>query len=105
MIAQDDSDPVRLVCARQAQPAPGVAAGLGITLRTSAGIPPRLKRLDRKDGLPPLPHVDVCRHAGGDPKSPALKQLRRTVTEHALVELAGKREERGQVHLANNQGK
>jgi len=41
-------------------------------------------------GLPPLPHVDVCLHAGGDRKSPALKQLRRTVTGHALVELAGK---------------
>jgi hypothetical protein len=37
-----------------------------------------------------LPHVDVCLHAGGDPKSPALKQLRRTVIGHALVELAGK---------------
>ena len=94
MITQDDSDPIRLVC-----------AGLGITLRTSAGIPPRLKRLDRKDGLPPLPHVDVCLHAGGAPESAALGELRRTVTEHAQVELAGKREERGQVHLANNQGK
>ena len=90
MITQDDSDPIRLVCAGQAQPAPGVASGLGITLRTSAGIPPHLKRLDRKYGLPPLPHVDVYLHAGGDPKSPALKQLRRTVTGHALVELAGK---------------
>jgi DNA-binding transcriptional LysR family regulator len=83
----------------------GVAAGLGITLRTSAGIPPHLKRLDRKDGLPPLPHVDVCLHAGGAPESAALGELRRTVTEHAQVELAGKREERGQVHLANNRGK
>ncbi|MHB1056304.1 MAG: LysR substrate-binding domain-containing protein [Rhodanobacter sp.] len=69
----------------------GVAAGLGITLRTSAGIPPRLIRLDGRHGLPPLPRVDVCLHAGGDPASPALKQLRRTVTEQALAELAGKK--------------
>ena len=66
----------------------GVAAGLGITLRTRAGIPAQLKRLDGKYGLPPLPRVDVCLHAAGDPESPALKQLRRTVTEHMLVELA-----------------
>lgn len=70
----------------------GVAAGLGITLRTSAGIPPQLKRLDGKFGLPPLPRVDVRLHAGGDPASPALRQLRRTVTEHALVELVGNKE-------------
>lgn len=70
----------------------GVAAGLGITLRTSAGIPPQLKRLDGKYGLPPLPRVDVCLHAGGDPASPALMHLRRTVTEHALVELAQKKQ-------------
>ncbi|HET7415150.1 MAG TPA: LysR substrate-binding domain-containing protein [Arthrobacter sp.] len=69
----------------------GVAAGLGITLRTSAGIPPKLIRMDGKYGLPPLPRVDVCLHAGGDPASPALRQLRHTVAEHALVELAGKK--------------
>jgi hypothetical protein len=38
-----------------------------------------------------LPRVDVCLHAGGDPASPAPRQLRRTATEHALVELAGKK--------------
>ena len=37
---------------------------------------------------------DGWMHAGGDPESPALKQLRRTVTEHALVELAGKKKKR-----------
>src|SRR5579875_3348287 len=35
--------------------------------------------------------VDVCLHAGGDPESSALRQLRRTMTEHALMELAEKR--------------
>jgi DNA-binding transcriptional LysR family regulator len=68
----------------------GVAAGLGITLRTSAGIPPGLTRLDGRHGLPPLPRVDICLHGGGDPASPALRQLRRSVTEHALAQLAGK---------------
>ncbi|MCP1374709.1 LysR substrate-binding domain-containing protein [Dyella lutea] len=68
----------------------GVAAGLGITLRTSAGIPPGLSRLDGRHGLPPLPDVDVCLH-GGNVASPALGQLRRTVAERALAELGGKR--------------
>jgi len=68
----------------------GVAAGLGITLRTSAGIPPGLTRLDGRHGLPPLPRVDVCLHGDTDLASPALKQLHRTVTEHALAELSGK---------------
>lgn len=68
----------------------GVAAGLGITLRTSAGIPSGLTRLDGRHGLPPLPRVDVCLHGNTGSASPALKQLRRTVTEHALAELAGR---------------
>jgi DNA-binding transcriptional LysR family regulator len=68
----------------------GVAAGLGITLRTSAGIPPGLTRLDGRHGLPPLPRVDICLHGAGDPASPGLGQLRRTVTEQALAQLAGK---------------
>src|SRR6185312_16507006 len=58
------------------------------------GLPPQLKRLDGKLGLPPMPRVDVCLHAGGDPESLALKQLRRTATEHALVELAGNKRAR-----------
>src|SRR5690348_5097699 len=33
----------------------------------------------------------VAPGTGGDPESPALKQLRRTVAEHALAELAGAR--------------
>lgn len=48
----------------------------------------KLKRLNGKYGLPPLPHANVRLHAGCDPGSLTLKQLRRTVTEHALVELA-----------------
>ena len=55
------------------------------------GFLPQLKWLTGKYGLPPLPRVDVCLHAGGDPESPALKRVRRTVTEYVLVEPAGKR--------------
>jgi DNA-binding transcriptional LysR family regulator len=66
----------------------GVAAGLGITLRTSAGIPPQLMRLDERHGLPPLPSVDVCLHAAHGEASPALTHLRRAVTEQALAHFA-----------------
>jgi len=58
------------------------------------GFPPQLKRLDGKYGLPPLPRAEVCLHAGGDPESSALRQLRHTVTEHAMVELVGKKRTR-----------
>ena len=61
----------------------GVSAGLGITLRTAAGLPSSLRRLDEKDGLPPLPKVDVCLHTAHRELSPALTQLRRVVVENA----------------------
>lgn len=66
----------------------GVAAGLGITLRTAAGLPSSLKRLGTKEGLPPLPSVALCLHAGHRDTSPALAQLRRVVTECAGANLA-----------------
>ncbi|VVE09251.1 LysR family transcriptional regulator [Pandoraea aquatica] len=66
----------------------GVAAGLGITLRTAAGLPPSLKRLGAKEGLPPLPSVALCLHAGHRDTPPALAQLKRVVTECAGANLA-----------------
>ncbi|MEI7037189.1 LysR substrate-binding domain-containing protein [Fulvimonas yonginensis] len=66
----------------------GVAAGLGLTLRTSAGVPSHLVRLDERHGLPPLPSVEVCLHAASGGASPALTHLRRAVTEQALAHLA-----------------
>jgi DNA-binding transcriptional LysR family regulator len=66
----------------------GVAAGLGITLRTSAGIPSSLKRLGEKDGLPPLPSVELCLHAGHRDIPPALAQLKRVVIENATANLS-----------------
>ena len=51
--------------------------------------------MDGKYGLPPLPRVDVCLHPRGDLESPALGKLRRTLTKHALVELARKQKNTG----------
>ena len=65
----------------------GVAAGLGITLRTAAGIPSSLRRLDEKDGLPPLPTVELCLHSGLRDIPPALAQLKRAVIENATANL------------------
>lgn len=65
----------------------GVAAGLGITLRTGAGLPPTLRRLDERDGLPSLPVVDLCLHGGGRENTPALARLREVVIESALANL------------------
>lgn len=65
----------------------GVAAGLGITLRTAAGLPSSLKPLGEKDGLPPLPKVALCLHAAQTEISPALAQLKKVVTEQASANL------------------
>ncbi|MGN6084583.1 LysR substrate-binding domain-containing protein [Trinickia sp.] len=65
----------------------GVAAGLGITLRTAAGIPLSLTQLGEKDGLPPLPTVELCLHTGHRDAPPALAQLKRVVIEHAAKHL------------------
>lgn len=68
----------------------GVAAGLGITLRIATGLPPSLKRLGEKDGLPPLPGVALCLNDGARSSSstsasaPALSQLRQVVIENAM---------------------
>ena len=65
----------------------GVAAGLGITLRTTAGIPPSLMRLDERHGLPPLPVVELCLHAAQHTANPASGQLERVVIDHAIGNL------------------
>jgi DNA-binding transcriptional LysR family regulator len=65
----------------------GVSAGLGITLRTAAGMPSFLRRLDEKDGLPPLPAVELCLHAGHRVLSPALIQLKHSVIETSFANL------------------
>jgi DNA-binding transcriptional LysR family regulator len=65
----------------------GVAAGLGITLRTAAGIPSSLRRLGERDGLPPLPTVELCLHSRLKDVSPALAQLKRVVLDNAAAHL------------------
>ncbi|AJP56972.1 LysR family transcriptional regulator [Pandoraea vervacti] len=66
----------------------GVAAGLGITLRTATGLPSTLKPLGERDGLPALPAVELCLHAGHQDMTPALARLKQVVTENALANLA-----------------
>lgn len=65
----------------------GVAAGLGITVRTSVELPPALMRLDERHGLPGLPSVDLCLHAAAGSASAALTHLRRAVIEQAQTHL------------------
>jgi hypothetical protein len=76
-----------------------VEAGLGITLRTSAGIPPSLVRLDESHGLPPLPVVELCLHSGGHTANPATSQLERVVIDNAVGNL-GLRERAGRGYPA-----
>jgi DNA-binding transcriptional LysR family regulator len=65
----------------------GVAAGLGITVRTGADLPPALMRLDERHGLPPLPGVDLCLHAAPGAPSAALTHLRQAVVAQAQLHL------------------
>jgi DNA-binding transcriptional LysR family regulator len=65
----------------------GVAAGLGLTVRTGADLPPALMRLDERHGLPSLPGVDLCLHTAPGPRSAALTHLRQAVMEQARTHL------------------
>jgi DNA-binding transcriptional LysR family regulator len=65
----------------------GVAAGLGITVRLGADLPPALMRLDERHGLPPLPGVDLCLHTAPGRSSVALTHLRQAVIEQAQTHL------------------
>jgi DNA-binding transcriptional LysR family regulator len=65
----------------------GVAAGLGITLRTAIGLPASLKPLGEREGLPALPTVELCLHTARRDAPPALQQLKRVVVENAMANL------------------
>jgi DNA-binding transcriptional LysR family regulator len=65
----------------------GVGAGLGITVRTAADLPPTLMRLGPQHGLPPLPGVEVCLHTAPGAPSAALTRLRQAVMEQAQLHL------------------
>jgi DNA-binding transcriptional LysR family regulator len=68
----------------------GVAAGLGLTVRTGADLPPSLMRLDERHGLPSLPGVELCLHAAPGLPSAALTHLRQAVMEQAQTHLRNK---------------
>jgi len=61
----------------------GVEAGLGITLRTLIGLPPSLRQLGAKEGLPPLPSVALCLHDGQGDSAQAVSQLKQVVMQSA----------------------
>lgn len=65
----------------------GVAAGLGLTVRTGADLPPSLMRMGARHGLPPLPGVDLCLHTVPSSPSAALTHLRQAVMEQARTHL------------------
>ena len=53
-----------------------VAAGLGITLRTRAGLPDTLRVLGQRDGLPEMSTIDLAMHDAGRELTPAAQRLR-----------------------------
>ena len=58
-----------------------VAAGLGVTARTTAGLPDTLCVLGAADGLPPLPTLELAMHDGGRTLSPAAARLQDIMLE------------------------
>jgi DNA-binding transcriptional LysR family regulator len=60
-----------------------VEAGLGVTLRTAAGLPPGVAVLDGQCGLPPLPGAPrrLCLHDGGQACTPAVARLAAIIAE------------------------
>lgn len=61
-----------------------VGAGVGVTVRTPLGIPPRLKIMGREDGLPCLPNMRLGLYAAGDNAvSPAASAVADIITDVA----------------------
>ncbi|MGV7210857.1 LysR substrate-binding domain-containing protein [Oxalobacteraceae bacterium A2-2] len=56
-----------------------VAAGLGVTVRTGAGMPPGLRLLDAASGLPPLPMAGLSLHSAEAEPCAAARHLREIV--------------------------
>lgn len=75
-----------------------VAAGLGITVRTTAGLPGSLRVLGAAEGLPPMPAIELAMHATGRALSPAaarLKDIMLEVLAENIATLPGARLARG----------
>jgi DNA-binding transcriptional LysR family regulator len=65
----------------------GVAGGLGITPRTASGIPSSLTLLDDTSGLPALPAVELCLHAGQRTMPEAVVRLKQIVVDMTAANL------------------
>lgn len=64
-----------------------VDAGLGITLRTTTGLPNQLIALDKKSGLPSLPMIDLSLHDGGRELTPAATRFKEILLETLTANL------------------
>jgi DNA-binding transcriptional LysR family regulator len=64
-----------------------VGAGLGVTVRTAAGLPPSLALLERRSGLPRLPSTELCLHDADRELSPPVARLREVVVETCRTSL------------------
>jgi DNA-binding transcriptional LysR family regulator len=62
-------------------------AGLGVTVRTTASIPPHLVNIGKACRLPKLPSVKLALHAGSRSLSPAASRLRDVLHETLPDEL------------------
>jgi DNA-binding transcriptional LysR family regulator len=69
-----------------------VEAGLGITLRTAAGLPGSLVVLGKRAGLPPLPPIELSLHDGGRELMPATMQLKEILLDILATNLAAIKE-------------
>jgi DNA-binding transcriptional LysR family regulator len=65
-----------------------VEAGLGITLRTTVGLPGSLVVLDEGSGFPPLPSIDLSLHDGGRQLAPATSHLKEILLDILAANLA-----------------
>jgi DNA-binding transcriptional LysR family regulator len=65
-----------------------VEAGLGVTVRTAAGLPGSLAVLNEESGLPPLPPVELCLHDAGRLLAPAIVQLKEILLDVLAPNLA-----------------
>jgi DNA-binding transcriptional LysR family regulator len=65
-----------------------VEAGLGVTVRTAAGVPGSLTVLDEQSGLPPLPPVELCLHHAARLLAPAVVQLKEILLDVLAPNLA-----------------
>lgn len=65
------------------------AAGLGITIRTPLGLPEKVRQLDpTRNGLPPLPKLDLVLHRAEAEMSAAAQRLASIIVEAVLASTA-----------------